>query len=473
VTVAAQRDGAVRSAKEPRRIVRILELVALGLVAVTPATQLPQAEWNAGAHYALVESLAAGTPRIDAHLNQSGDIAYVDGHYYAAKPPGLALYALPWFLAVNRLGLVPAKYETSQGPPGARAVPERAIWLVNLVVIVAFFALLLLIRAAAGAVVADAGTPVAVMLGLGTMLLPFAGAFFAHVLSATLAFAAFVVLQRERRRPDPRLLVAAGALAGLAAVVELPLGVVAAGLAAYCLVDAPQVRRIVSFGAGVVAGVLPLAAYDQWAFGSPLKSGYSDAVLVLGTSGHDVIGANDEGFFGLTAPDPRAAWDLLFAERGLFLLTPVTAVAIAALPFLARARRRREALLVGALALALLLYNASYYLPFGGATPGPRFLIPILPFLALPLAIAYARWRVVTVAAAAVSAFWMAAATIAGPLLPQDTSVTTWITDIVDERELANSVLVNGRLSALVLLAAALGAVIAAAAAARLRSTRP
>ena len=75
----------------------------------------------------------------------------------------------------------------------------------------------------------------------------------------------------------------------------------------------------------------------------------------------------------------------------------------------------------------------------------------------------------VTLAAAAVSAFWMAAATVAGPLLPEEMSVTTWIADIVDEHELANSVLVNGRASAVVLLVPALAAVVVAIVAARLR----
>ena len=76
-----------------------------------------------------------------------------------------------------------------------------------------------------------------------------------------------------------------------------------------------------------------------------------------------------------------------------------------------------------------------------------------------------------TLATAAVSAFWMAAATVAGPLLPEETSVTTWITDILDEHELANSVLVNGRASAVVLLVPALAAVVVATVAARLRTT--
>ena len=41
----------------------------------------------------------------------------------------------------------------------------------------------------------------------------------------------------------------------------------------------------------------------------------------------------------------------------------------------------------GAIPLLFLGYNAAYYLPFGTG-PGPRFLVPALPFLALPLALA-------------------------------------------------------------------------------------
>ena len=36
---------------------------------------------------------------------------------------------------------------------------------------------------------------------------------------------------------------------------------------------------------------------------------------------------------------------------------------------------------VGGLGLAYLLYNSGYWLPFGGGTPGPRFLVVTLPFL--------------------------------------------------------------------------------------------
>ena len=177
---------------------RLRELAAIALVAAAAATQLPLPGWNAGAHYALVRSLVHGTPQIDKHLNQSGDIAYVDGHFYAAKSPGLAFASVPVYLAFSAAGAVPDTYVTAQGPPGARQVSERAIWQVNLFVIAAFFALLLLIRVVVDEMFPGAGLAAALLLGLGTMLLPFATLYFAHDLSAALGFGAFAMLLRER-----------------------------------------------------------------------------------------------------------------------------------------------------------------------------------------------------------------------------------------------------------------------------------
>ena len=83
--------------------------------------------------------------------------------------------------------------------------------------------------------------------------------------------------------------------------------------------------------------------------------------------------------------------------------TPVLVIAAAGLFLLWRAARRPEAAVCGATTIVFLLYNAGYYLPFSGASPGPRFFTPALPFLALGLPYAFERMPILTSALALLS----------------------------------------------------------------------
>ena len=111
----------------------------------------------------------------------------------------------------------------------------------------------------------------------------------------------------------------------------------------------------------------------------------------------------------------------------------------------------------------MLLYNASYAYPFGGWSPGPRFLVLLLPFLAFPLADAWLRWRTVTLVVAGISAFWMIAATLARPLLPDYERPSVWLTRIVDGDDLAGSILITGRGGIAVFLALVFASILLAA----------
>ena len=44
---------------------------------------------------------------------------------------------------------------------------------------------------------------------------------------------------------------------------------------------------------------------------------------IPGRTGHDVLGLNSAGFFGVQVPSPHAALQLLFSGRGLLVITPV------------------------------------------------------------------------------------------------------------------------------------------------------
>ena len=90
-----------------------------------------------------------------------------------------------------------------------------------------------------------------------------------------------------------------------------------------------------------------------------------------------------------------------------------------------RRGHRAEANVIAAIAVVYFLYNAGYWLPFGGGTPGPRFLIPALPFLALGLAFAYRRFPRSRWALAIPSAVFMVAAALTFPLIGEQ-GTGTW-----------------------------------------------
>ena len=383
-----------------------LALVTLGLAYASLAQGIG---WNQSAHYALVRALADGTAVVDRYRDETGDVSWVDGHYYAAKAPGLALTVLPVYVMLDALGIK----ELMARVPGAADEAVGMLWALGLFgCVLPATAIAVLVRRLGDDVEPGYGLPAAVAAGLGTLILPFATVFFAHVLAAALAFAAFAVLWLR-----PRWGLAGGVLAGLAVTVDYPLALAAVLVGVYAVAH----RRAYAYVPGLALGVVPLLAYQWWAFGSPFHVAYEDAVSVGGESGHDVLGANEGGFFGIGAPSFRTALDLLFGDPiGLLRLSPVTALGVLGTALLFRRGRRAEALTIGAVALAYVVYNSGYEPPFGGFVPGPRFLVPILPFLAVPLALAWRRFPRLTFAAAAVSIVVMVGVTVTGPLLAVD-----------------------------------------------------
>lgn len=427
----------------------VAALAAVGSLVAACALVVQESGPNQAAHFALVRSLADGTAEIDPR--ETIDASYVDGRYYAAKAPGLALATLPWYGVLRVAG-------AQDGSLASAETYRNRVWQLGLVgAVLPFAALLVLVAVSAERFVPGYGIATAVLLGAGTLLLPFASLFFDHMLAAALGYASFVTLLLARTRPfGDRRLALAGLLAGLGIVVEFPLALVALAVGVYGLVGGFAWRRGGAYAAGVVTGVLPLLAYNLWAFGSPSRLSYTNALEAEVGTGEPVVGANDEGFYGVGLPDPRAALSLLLSEKGLAIVTPLAVVAVAGLPLLWRAGRRAEAVACALVPALFLAYNAAYYLPFGGQGPGPRFLVAALPFLALPLAFALQARPVVTAGVGVVSAAVMLLATTTDPLTGSEYGIPTWL-DGLREAEVAESVpsLVGlGQLAGIALVAA-------------------
>jgi hypothetical protein len=435
---------------------RRLGLLAIVLVAIASGLVMQASGWAQTSNYELVRALHGGTATIDPWHWETRDISWYRGHYYSVKAPILPAITLPVYEVLRKVDSDKWAYNmaknarlnrswrwrptsTPQGLYGnkrlrtyrVRGRIEQStpiIWVLGLFGnVLPALVLMLLVRWVAEKLEPGYGTATAITLGLGTMVLPFSTLYFSHVLAAMLAFAAFALLFRERAGPPkPILLVLAGALSGLAFASEYPLALAGAILGLYAISRGNKVRRGLTYAAGCIAGALPLFAYNLAAFGSITHFSYANAVKRQGVSGHDILGANDSGFFGIDIPNPKVLLQLLLSSKGLLILAPVLAMGIVGIVLLYRRGRRAEAWTLGGLVAAYLIYNSGYWLPFGGGTPGPRFLMPIVAFLALPLALAWKRFPVTTLALAVPSALFMLTATLTFPLIGNDNVGFWW-----------------------------------------------
>jgi hypothetical protein len=180
-------------------------------------------------------------------------------------------------------------------------------------------------------------------------------------------------------------------------VVEVPTAPAAALIALYHLGVRPT-RRVWLFLGVAAVPAIALALYLGHAFGSPVRVGYD---LLSDPASRAEMRAR--GVFGLTWPKPSVMAELLIGrDRGLFPFSPVLLLAFpgflralarpgdTASPDGVRHLHERD---VSAMRLAagvsayFLLFVSSYEWWQGGAGFGSRHLGPMLPFLALPIAL--------------------------------------------------------------------------------------
>ena len=432
--------------------IRRIGVAALVTFAIGCAFLIQRPGWAQTSNFLLTRALSTGTSQIDADQRQTGDKSWIRGHFYSVKAPGMpGLLVLPYIAlkaagfeqlsrstaTINQVLTLPQKITPAQLAAGAAAPrpPQVArqireerltIWALGLFgCVLPALILLFLVRRDAERLVAGTGTATAVVLGISTLVLPFTTQLFGHVLAAMLLYLGFHLLMRERRAPAKLpLVLLAGLIVGLAVVVEYPMAFGGAVIGLYAMLRGgadggralAALRRGATFAAGVIVGLVPLAIYNQLSFGSVTQMSYSSAVAVEGRSGHDVLGLNDSGFFGIGMPNPVSLVDILLSPRGLLSITPICLIALIGLVWMHRAGRRAESLTIAGVVAIYLIYVAGYWLPFGGDSPGPRFLVAILPFIALGLPYAWKKIPAATIVLSGASATIMVVASMVGPL---------------------------------------------------------
>ena len=326
------------------------------------ANELPRA-------YLVKAIVEDGTFHIDREVEQWGgtaDVSPYEGHQYSNKAPGSSLLAVPFYAAVRVFG-----------------EPSLAVtvWLCRVFagVVPALLFLILLWRFLARYTPDEDTRRLAIVAyALGSMAMTYSMLFFSHQLAAICIASAWIllldVLDRVR---SVRWMIAVGALAGAAPLVDYQALFAAVPIAVYALWRRVGVRASVYAVAAALVPIAMLLAYHAICYGSPWRTGYDASQTFAHFHQH--------GFLGITTLRWEAFWGSTFAvDNGLFALSPFWLLAIPGGVLLWRRGERGHVVVAAAIAIVFVLFQSSINFWRAGWCVGPRYITAMLPFQ-LPL----------------------------------------------------------------------------------------
>ncbi len=393
----------------PDRIIEIslFFLLLISFVYTFPRWADPNQNSRLDMVFAVVED---GTFKIDRFVENTVDYAKVGDHYYSDKAPGTAFLGIPIYAGLKVLLDSPIlegvldrlanneAFRATLREDGSGILLEKVRFAIMQVVLAFMLAALptaftaVLMYRVLGAFTINPWPRLIVVLGYGLLspAFPYAGALYGHQLSAALLFAAFYIVFMRRGHLTAGALFMVGGLLSFSVVTEYPSALIVGVITLYLLHILYKEKNLgaagwLFLGGGLIA--LPWMAYNTAVFGGPLNLGYSHSELWTGQ--------HSTGFMSLTLPHWEAIWGITFGVfRGLFVLTPWLLFFFPGLFLWHRLERYRAEFWVALSSVGLMfLFNASSIMWWGGFAVGPRYILPGLPFMVMPVVFVFDHWH--------------------------------------------------------------------------------
>lgn len=319
----------------------------------------------------------------DISTDVNDDLSFYNGHYYSAKAIGVPLLGAPlyWFIR----NFTPLS-ETHPFSP-------LIIYIIRLFVTTFPFILLGVIMFSfsrrMGRSQADS-IGMVLAYSFGSLAFNHAMIFSGHQTAASFCFFSFALIfwlkfrAKNNETSNSFYPLLAGLLAGIGALSDYTAMYIALILTLYIFfIPIPRHHKLLFILGGIPCAVL-LVFYNLNCFGSPFSFSYSHL-----TNESFMLGV-EKGLLGISFPRLDAISGILFSpSRGLFFIMPVFLYSIFGLFRMIKNKIfMPEAIVIIIIFLGYIFINGGFYGWHGGWTYGPRYLVPMLPFLAIPMVFA-------------------------------------------------------------------------------------
>ncbi len=364
------KDPAAGGARfSPASFILLYAIVSILLIPIFPHFVSPNEFSRWATTISLVEGGGGAIDWSVPIIGRTEDTSTVNGVLYSNKPPGTSIAGIPGYLAGLLVGTDATSIRASLTMMRATASTLPVI-LIGI----------LLLRCGNRLDATPGQQKFAIVaLLFGTPLFPYGTLYFSHALAAFGLFLAvtigFVAPYRSVRISG----LAIGLGLGLAGWSEYTAAIFVMMVLAALILQ----RRWQELVFAAIAGTPFLAAllFYQWsAFASPF------AISNSFESYGEFSSLSQRGVFGIGAPSLLTMLRLLFdPTNGLVLISPVVAISLAGSLRMSKRISRVPFWLITLVPLAALLLFSGYPNWHGGWSVGPRYLVPILPLLAIPL----------------------------------------------------------------------------------------
>jgi hypothetical protein len=363
-------------------LLRTRELSLFLLVFLAHAYFASATGWNQTARIAAIFTFVEPGPdrltlRIDGFVSPNernfftGDWAQgAGGQLYSNKAPGVSMLGVPAYAALYGMeriaGVEPRSAPLTRVNAIALNLWCSVFWTAAATVVLFRF------LSALGLGSSDA-TLGALAYAFGTLIFPYDTSIWGHTTAAACLLVALCLASWPGGARLPWL---AGLLGGSAVLIEYVAVFPLAAVGLVLLSSRASWRQRIAFGAGAALPLLVLLLYHEAVFGD---------YLVTASSRSNPVFLERAKAFGLLGPiDPAGVFGLLLSRwRGLFLYSPVLLFAFAGGWQAWREGQRMRVVACAAGFAACVLFVSSIGPWWGGWANGPRYLIVVLPLLAI------------------------------------------------------------------------------------------